>query len=381
MYSAHAWTSWLRTNSGTILLWIVVAVSFSVSYLAFVQHQPFFAPDSRYYLAMTFLFGGDSPDIARDRTVEFASRYGIEIPPVDELFGWGLVQPRVMLPALAVPFVKIMGPLGLAATVLVVTIALEIALTLVLLRRYGAPPAAAVMIMINSSYYIMTFYGMMLTESLSSLWTVLALVGALGWMRDRNRSWLVLAVGATVGAAFTRQATFIVAGAFLVAWVIGSLLERRNSVWMWPAVLVAGTAVTCQIVQSLVFPSFSQLDQFLKQTGTDSLGEALLAVPGVILRILSRDAYTLMSGDRVLVTFILLAVISMIVFWRRPEAHLLLGAILATGLYNVTNGTPTQFRYALPGLVFFAIMVAYLVRRTGVAVRRRTMQRKPDPMS
>lgn len=366
-----ATASWIRAHSGEILVWAIVALTFAISYWSFVRNQGFFTPDGRYYLSMAFLFSGDSAEVARERTVDFAAHYGIVVPPVDELFGWGLVQPRVVLPLLAAPFVKLFGPFGLAATTLLITIVLVVVLTIILTRRYGMITAAAVMIMVNGSFYLMSFFGSMLTESLSALWTSLALIGAWGWVRTRNPWWLVLAGGSTVASAFTRQATLIVAGAFLMAWVLGSLVKRGNSPWMWPALVVTAASLGSQLVQTLVFPTFSQLDQFLRQTGADSLGGALLAVPRLAWSILWNDWILLLRYDRILLSLIIIAVAGMLLFWRRVESHLLFGAILATALYNITNGTPTQFRYATPGIVFFIVMTAYVIRRTQATIERR----------
>lgn len=361
----------LRSRSAEILSWAIIGVSFVLSYASFVRYQVFFTPDSRYYLAMAFLFGGDSPETARDRTIEFASHYGIEVPQLDLLFGWGLVQPRVVLPTLAAPFVKLFGPYGLALTTLIITVVLIIVIAIIVTRRYGLVVGTATMLLVNGSFYLMSYFGSMLTESLSALWTAIALIASWRWISTRNRWWLVVAGGVTVASAFTRQATLIVAGAVLVAWVLGSLIERRNSAWMWPAIVITAASLGSQLVQSLVFPSFSQLDQFLRMTGTDSLGAALLAVPGLVTRILWSDFQLLLRYDRVLIFLIGMAVVGMLLFWRRAEAHLLLGAILATGLYNITNGNPTQFRYAVPGIIFFVIMAAYVLSRTGGAIARR----------
>jgi hypothetical protein len=369
--------SWLRRHSGHLLGWAIVAVTFFISYASFVRYQKFFSPDSRYYLAMAYLFGGESPESARELTIEFASRYGVEVPPIDLLFGWGLVQPRVVLPTLAAPFVSLFGPYGLALTTMLITIALVVVTTLIVTRRYGWVAGTATMLLVNGSFYLMTYFGSMLTESLSALWTALALIAAWGWIRDRNPWWLVLAGGATVASAFTRQATLIVAGAFLMAWVIGSLIERRNSAWMWPALVVTVASLGSQLVQSIVWPSFSQLSQFLRVTGADSLGEALLAVPALVVKILWSDFQLLLRYDRILLFAIVMAVAGMLLFWRRVEAHLLLGAILATALYNITNGTPTQFRYAVPGVIFFIIMAAYVLRRTGGAITQHERHAQP----
>ncbi|MFF2274905.1 hypothetical protein [Agromyces sp. NPDC058126] len=329
---------------------------------------------------MAYLFGGADPETARDLTVDFADPRGIPVPPVDDLFGWGLVQPRVVYPVLSVPFVKMFGAYGLAVVPLLAAVALTILLTLILMRRYGNVVAVATMLLVNGSLFLMSFHTGMLTESLSGLFAVLALLAAWRWL-DRPSPWLLVAMGAaTAASAFTRQATLIMAGAFVMAWLLGSIVGRRNSPWMWPAIVVGGTAVGCQVLQSLVFPSFSQLDQFLKQAGAETLGEAILRVPAMLLHILASDAAAMMRADRTLLFLIGLAVASMILFWRRTESHLLLGAILGIALYNVTNGTPTQFRYATPGLVFYVLAAAVIIAHTADRVTKAIADRRNGSM-
>lgn len=357
----HAARTWVRTRSGDILTWLIILGSFAVGYVAYVRRLPFFYPDSRYYLAMSYWFGGESQESARELTVEFANAYGVPVPETDQLFGWGLVQPRVVLPALAALPVRLLGPFGLAATVLVIVLAMTIVFTQILRRRFGNGVAITVMILVNASHQLMMFNAGMLTESLPALWTALTLIATWVWFRRRS-PWLLLAVALTVvGSAFTRQATFIVAGAFVMAWLLGSLLQRRWSEWGWPALVVAGTAVACQVIQTVAFPSFSQLDQFLEKAEADTLGEAVLAIPGMATRILAADVNTFLTRDLTLLILIVLALAAMVLFFRTAEAHLLFGAILGTALYNITNGTATQFRYAVPGLIFFVLAAALTV--------------------
>lgn len=364
--------TWIRRRGRSILLWGIVATTFAITYLTYVRWYRMFYPDSRYYLAMTYLFLGNDPETARALTVDFAEPRGIAIPETDRLFGWGLVQPRVVYPVLSMPFVALFGPFGLAVVPLLATIAVTVLLVVILRRRYGTGAALAAVLLMNASLFLVSIYTGMLTESLSGLFSILALLAAWRWF-ERPSPWLLVGMGAaTALSAFTRQATFIMAGAFVMAWLLGSIFERRNSRWMWPAIVVAGTSLFCQILQSIVFPSFSQLDQFLAQAGADSLGEALLQVPRMLGHIILSDAASLMRGDRTLLFLIGLALVGMVVFFRRTEAHLLFGALLATGLYNVTNGTPTQFRYATPGMVFWMLSATLLLSVTiGYVAKRR----------
>lgn len=374
---------WATSRGGDILTWLIVLGSFAVGYVAYVRRLPFFYPDSRYYLAMAYWFGGESQEAARELTVDFADAYRVPVPDVEQLFGWGLVQPRVVLPALAALPVRLIGPFGLAATVLAIVLVMTIVFTQILRRRFGNGVAVTIMLLVNASYQLMMFNAGMLTESLSALWTALTLITTWAWFRKRS-GWLLVVVALTVvGSAFTRQATFIVAGAFVMAWLLGSLVQRRWSEWGWPALVVAGTAIVCQVLQTIVFPSFSQLDQFLKKAEADSLGEALLAVPRMAWRILAADTGTFLDRDLTLLILIVLALVGMVLYFRRPEAHLLFGAILGTALYNITNGTPTQFRYAIPGLIFFVLAAALTVRaaaRQSVRIDEPSTEDQPQPV-
>ncbi|WP_353112128.1 glycosyltransferase family 39 protein [Microbacterium sp.] len=361
---------WIRRRTD-LLFWTVCAASFLLTYISYVKWFRLYYPDSRYYLARTFLFLGNSPEAARDLTLAYSAPRNIAVPDIDLLFGWGLVQPRVVLPALSTPFVAWFGPEGLAVVPLIATVVGVTLMIVMVRRRFGTLPALTVALLTNLSMFLVSFETGMLTESLSSLFTVLALVAAWRWLRDPRPWHLVVMGGVTVLSAFTRQATFIVGGAFLLAWLLDMVVQRRwRSRWMWPGVVVAGTAVACQLLQSIVFPSFSQADQFTTQTGTHSLGAAILAAPGLLIQIIKADVLSMMRNDRALLVLICLAIAGMILFWRRVEAHLLFGALLATGLYNVTNGTPTAFRYATPGLVFWVLCAAMTIAATATWIKR-----------
>jgi hypothetical protein len=164
----------------------------------------------------------------------------------------------------------------------------------------------------------------------------------------------------TALSAFTRQATFIVAGAFAMVWLVSLFTpsERRN--WHLPALAVVGTAVVAQITQTLLFP-FSQAGQYMRMTETDSVWEAILATPALAWGIVKQDLAAFALHDPSMLIVLGLSFLSMVLFWRRAETHLLLGAMLGVALYNITNGTSTQFRYAVPGLVFYLASIALLL--------------------
>ena len=365
-----------RLAKDKVLAGLVVAVTFAVTYTSTVMIKPLFAPDSRYYAGMALWFGGESQSEAARQVAEVSAQSGWASPGASVLFGWGLVQPRVVLPALSVPFVKLWGIDGLVVVPGLALACLMALLAVQLSRRYGATAGVGALVLVMCSPQIMFYGAAMLTESLSALWGALT-VGA-AWQYRRRPGWgpVVAMVGLTLVSAFTRQATLIVAGAFVTAWLAAVLLRRRPTAWGVPALAVAVTAVGAQVVQSKVFPTFSQLDQFKAKTHADSLTGALLGAPRLAAHIARTDLVSFARADRPLLVLIALCIVSGVVFWRREETHLLLGAVAGIELYGVTNGTPTAFRYAMPGLVFFALSLALLL--SSVTARRSPRPTRPD---
>jgi hypothetical protein len=350
-----------------LVAWGITGVAFAVAYYATVTVKPLFAPDSRYYLARTLWFTGTSKEEAARIVADRSAVEGWESPAVDLLFGWGLVQPRVVYSALSAPFVKAFGIDGMLVVPAVATALFALTVLVLLGRRWNYAVALVPVLLILSSQNLVFWFSAMLTESLTALWTAILL--ALVWRYQKNPSVLLLVaiVGVTTVSAFTRQSTLIPAGAFAAAWFLALVCRTGARQWFAPATAILVTAVGLQLLQTWLFPSFSQADQFMMKTGADSLGGAIAASPGLAWDILTKDVLDLMTNDRPLLLLLVLAVLSMVVFWRRSESHMLFGALCAYELYNVTNGTPTAFRYGTPGLVFVALSVGLLV---AAALRR-----------
>lgn len=338
----------------------IVLAAYLIAYVATLRTKQLFAPDSRYYTAMALHYNGDSKAEAAQQVAAESAKYGWESPGVDLLFGWGLVQPRVVYPALSTPFVKVYGIEGMLV-VPGIALGLFVALlTIMLARRWGNVVAIATVLLICTSHYMIFFGAAMLTESLSALWGAILL--ALVWRYHRQPAlWLVAAmVVMTVVSGFTRQATLIPAGAFVSAWVCAALLRQGHRKWVAPALAIGATAVIVQLLQMWLFPGFSQAKQFKSKTGSDTLEGAITGAPQLAWDIVKADVVNMVAMDRPLLLLLALALVSMVVFWRRSESHLLLGALAGYELYNITNGTPTAFRYGMPGLVFVACSVAVL---------------------
>lgn len=348
----------------------IVTAAYVIGYLSTIKYKPMFAPDSRYYAGMSLHYGGMDKEAAAREVAEYSAKSGWPGVDTDTLFGWGLVQPRVVFPALATPFVKIFGIPGLAVVSGLAMALFVLTMTVMLTRRWGSVAAIGTVLLICTSPQLLFYGSAMLTESLTALWGALLL--ALAWRYiERPSHRLVLGmVALTVVAGFTRQSTLIPAGAFVVAWLGAAVARRRPNPWRVPALAVAATSIAVQLLQMVIFPSFSQANQFKLKTGQDTLAGAIAHAPELAWKILRSDVKALANVDRPLLALLVLALISMVIFWRRTESHLLLGSLLAYELYNVTNGTPTIFRYGMPGLAFVAVSVALLIAETQSAATR-----------
>lgn len=350
---------------------IIVGIFIAVAGLRVIL-QTQFSPDSAHYLGMSLWFSGMSREDAVAYVVQQSLAHGYEPNTTPEqLFDWGLVQPRVVLPILAVPFTWIFGPGGLGVLSVLLSLVMILSLYWLLRSYYGRLSTMATVLLALSSPFIIAYSVGMLTEALSAIWGVLTLGIAYRYQRDRRWVWIAALVVVTVLSAFTRQATLIVAGAFAMVLVVSLFTSSERHKWVAPSLAVAGTAVVVQVIQTLLFP-FSQAGQYMRMTGTDSLWGAILATPELVWGIIKRDLAVFALNDPTMLVILALSFLSMALFWRRAETHLLLGAMLGIALYNITNGTATHFRYAMPGLVFYLASITLLLTslREGLQLNR-----------
>lgn len=343
--------------------YVIVLGVFAVVYTGLIIVREQYYPDSAHYLAMSLWFSGTPQQEAFQTVFDLNVANGYDPnTSVAVLFDWGLVKPRVVLSVLSIPFMWVFGQAGLTVTTGIITLVLILVLYKLISRYYGRPAAVISLVLMMSSMSIMAFSVAMLTESLSALWGVLSVAAAFRYRRDGRLRWILAIVVITLLSAFTRQATFIVAGAFVVAFLLSLFSRGERRKWALPALAAAGAALAAQLIQTLLFP-FSQGDQYMRMTGTDSLWGAILATPKLLKDILVQELYSYMHEDQALVVLLVLCAISMVLFWRRTETHLLLGALLGIALYNITNGNATHFRYAVPGIVFFLMSLSLLLNR------------------
>jgi len=359
-------------------VWLLLAVLLVGMYAGSLWVRAQYVPDSRYYAAMAFHFGGESQESARSLVAEQDAKAGWETPPLDRLFDWGLVQPRIIYPLLSAPFAAVLGINGMLVVPAAATLALALVMFLVCSWRYGWPAAAAGVVLVVTSSYLMWFSTAMLTEGLAAAW-VAALVLTLPL--SGPRSWKVLLACALllVAVAFTRQVTLIPVAAIVSAWFFASWRQRRvRNDWAAFALVSVVVLVATQIVQSVLWGDVSPSAQFLKATGTTSLGDAFAAAPGLAGKIVSTDVRAFMFYDRSLAVLLTLCVVSAVWRWRQVESHLVIGAMAAGFILNLVNGVPTSFRYSMPGVAFVVLAVSALAADV-LALGRSAVGDEPEP--
>lgn len=350
-------------------LWAVLGALLALQTYATLETTDPYVPDTRYYSAMTYHYLGYSPDEARDLTISMNDEREWATPPTENLFGWGLVQPRVVYPALSTPFVAAFGIDGMLVVPVMAFVLLVLGSFGFMSRRYGPVPASLVTALVLASPFLFKYSEAMLTESLAALF-VAGIVATLPLSGPRGRRAVLVCAGLIVAVAFTRQAALAPATGLVAAWLGHGLFRHEwKNRWLPFATVGMGTAVGVQILQSILWPSFSILEQFERATGTDNVWSALRAAPGLALRILNTDFHRYMSGDRALLLLLVLAVLSAVLLYRRTETHLLVGSMAAVALLNLLNGTATSFRYAMPAVVFLMISVAALAAHAFASVK------------
>lgn len=368
----------LRTIAPVRVWGLLYAVATS-SYLAAAWIRTLFAPDTRYYAAKALIWAGNSQSEAY-RTLAARSRAeDLLLAPPDATFHNSLTESRIVYPGFSVPFVAMWGINGLAVVSALAYFALAGVIFVVCSRRWGYGAALVPLVLILTSSKILLFSVLMLTEGMTALWAAGILLVALRGPAGHPLGHVGLLVALTTLMAFTRQSTLIPAGAFGLAWFALVLRRRRlRNRWTVPAFTLLLTTLVVQHMQSVIWPGFSQLHQYEFVTHSSSLFGALRATPNLFWHIVATDGKTIAAADLPLLTLIIGNLVAWVVLWRREETYLAAGALVGALLYNVTNGTPSGFRYEMPALPFMALSLAALVATAAGVVPRRATDRCGD---
>jgi hypothetical protein len=376
--------AWARTVA-PLRIWALLYALATASYVAAVWIRTLFAPDTRYYGAKALLWAGNSQGDAYRTLLARANAENLPLPPPEVTFHLPLTESRVVYPGLSVPFVAVWGINGMAVVSALAYFALVAVIFVVVSRRWGYAAAVVPLVLMLTSSKVLLFSVLMLTEGLTALWSAVLLLIALRPRSGHPARFVAILAAVTTIMAFTRQSTLIPAGAFGLAWF--ALLVRRRTLrnrWALPAFTVLITTIVVQHMQNVIWPGFSQLHQFELVTHSSSVLGALRGTPDLFWHVVATDSKTIAAADLPLLVLILGNFVAWVMLWRREETYLAAGALVGALLYNVTNGTPSGFRYEMPTLPFLALSLAALVATAaGIAPRHRggpaREDEPPDP--
>ncbi len=353
-------------RTAPLRVWTTLSGAYLVAYLSVVNHRPLYVGDSRYYAALSLWLSGTSRADAYRTVREYTRLHHFDTPPESVLFNYGLTAPRLLYPLLSAPFVRLLGLKGLAVVPALSLVGIVVAMFITVAGRWGWRAALVPMILVVADWRI-TYYSVAdITEGLTTFLSALILLVAFRRERLGTRGTVVWLIVLTTLMGFTRQATLIPAAAFGVAWL--ALTVRRGAArnrWALPALVTTATAAVVQVLQGILWPGFSQIGQLEKATHTTGTLRALLATPRLLAHIVKTDTMNLSAADLPLVLLVVAALASCVVLWAKEDTYLFLGALAASMVYNVSNGTPAGFRYEMPALPFFVLSVAALASWLG----------------
>lgn len=365
------------TRVAPLPAWGLLAAVYAAA-LAINAFRWHYGPDTRFYLAWAYRFGGLSDVEAGQRTYGFLNNFDWFGPycwpacdltdpalTFDWLFGGeqgGLVAQRPVYPLLSAPFVALLGPRGLlvvpafaytACVVLTVVLAGRL-----LGRRWAVPAGIASVLPISIVQFGLYAY----TEALAMA-LLLACVLCLPLARSADRRGLI-AFGALLALlAFTRQFHYALVLGVVAAW-LGTARRRRGwrNEWLPFVAVGVGISAVLAVVQRLMAPGYSLLEPFLKVSGAQTVEAIPGVLPGVVGRIVVGELHVA-AQDFGLVLVVLLGVAGMVRYRASAFTWLTVGLLVGIFALQLVTALPSDNRYWALAVPLLAIHATAFVAR------------------
>ncbi len=316
-------------------------------------------PDGTFYAYRAFIWSGYAPDEATAAVNSMYVPLGTEVAP-------GLPEKppiygsRVLYSVLSVPFVSLVGPMGLLVVPSLGLLLGVLVPVLMLLRRRLALAAAVLGGLALASTSAARWSVANLTDG--ALLGLFALVTALlPWNGARlGPARVVSLIVLAVAVALTRQAIPIMVLVVLVPWVIQGLLHHR---WRtsWLTAMVAVT-IPSVVVAVLTLPRDAfwlvPISQDAGGLTGSSASERILRFPIEVGRMTFIELGQLAVLDRALLLLLVLSAAGALLAWRSAIAAAWLGTALGCVFTTAWVGAAgVNFRYSLE-MIPLAVLVA-----------------------
>lgn len=359
--------------------WFVLAAGLVLAWASTYAHSLLITPDTGSYLWHSLYYGGTGQSDALCQAHQFLQQQGTikpaPCPTAPDPFNESFQRSRLLYPLVSVPFVWLLGPVGILAVPLLASIVAVVGLTVLLARWVPEPVAVLLSLAAYALPPLVTFTLSGLTEG-----PVLALeVGVLLLLpltaADANaarpgpadRAMVVrwVAIGVLVTAiGLTRQATPVIGGIVALGW-LSALIQHRRAYGGWSArtgwtgpllATLAGNAIS---LAWLAINGASQSVLAFRATGASSWPEALRHYPGLLWSIARGELLTAWKFPLLLLALLLAAI------WlvRRPLSRpsmMLVGAALGVIVLQVASPYATFLRVESAAVPVILIAIAHL---------------------
>ncbi|MBG0565202.1 hypothetical protein [Actinoplanes aureus] len=344
--------------------WLLLAGLFVLGYLYWHQWGKPWTGDSLYYTAMTFQYAGHDLNEAIRLTGEYFNdpkidrlHYGFEDPVISPL-----IYPRVVYPALSVPFVMLMGGTGMYVVPLLSAMFIVWGLMRLMTRLFTKEIALAVTAVFILTHAYLEFMTGMFTEAPALAFTVAILMMLpLGGKRFGVREAVACSV-LLVLVTFSRQSGPVLVSAICFAW-LWTLLRRRRfreNPWNLPVLVLLPVGLACTLVMQWWAP-YDVLAWFVKVNNQPDTITAIKNMPEIFWKLTVADTKQYFVRDLGLFGIWCAALISVLARPKSVLTALLVGSLLPSMLLSVLNSTVSSFRYYLPMYPILVLAAAGLV--------------------
>jgi hypothetical protein len=352
--------------------WLVLALLYAVTYVFWRYHGKPWSGDALYYTAMAFHYAGHSVDDA----IRLTGAY-FQDPDIQRLHrGFDsatlapLIYPRVVYPALSVPFVLLIGGAGMWVVPLLSSLFLVWGLMRLLARLYTPGIATGVTALFMVTVAFKEFGTGLFTESPTMAFVAaILLLLPLGGRRFGRRA----AVGCAlllVAIAFCRQSAPVVVSAVCCAWLWTVVRRRtfRGNEWNRPVavLLPVGLAVTLFLQW---WAPYDVLAWYTRVNDEPDTRTALLHMPQIFVHLTLTDSRTYFTTDGVMLVLWCAALLACAVRPLSVHTGLFAGALAPSMLLSVLNSTASSYRYYVPMYPILLLAAAGLLHH--LMVRRR----------
>ncbi len=358
--------------------WVTLAVVFTVSYVWWRWTTPMWTGDALYYTAMTYHYAGHS----LEESIRLTGVY-FHDPKIERLhLGFDnprvapLIYPRVVYPAMSVPFVMLIGGAGMYVVPLLSAIFTAWGLTRLLTRLFRAEIALAVVGLFLLSTAFRTFGAGLFTEAPTLAFvTALLLLLPIGGRRFGPAAAAACAL-LLVAITFCRQSAPVLVSAVCAAWVWTVVRRRslRRNPWT-PVVLVllpVGLAATAVLQW---WAPYDVLWWYAHINHEPSVRVALHHLPQHFWHNTVADSRRYLKTDAAIMILWLGALVSCLTAFRSERTALFLGALGPSAVLTTLNGVPSEFRYYVPMYPILLLAAAGLLHQ--VTARRAAVPPPP----